>query len=239
MRVADKDGKTVDRSEILPCFARDGLLRFSDCGVEELKSFMRTWTAPYSHPHETAPGVTIIRPLAATSAGEAGFTSDPLGLHTDRATTPLPPSILATLVMEQSEDGGSSLLLDGKSLVMDVLSGGSFSADLMLRTDAGELIPIFNRDSRGLCQIRYRDDDVARPYAKNASAASRLAAVRRSLNSSQATPMKVGEGYLIHNHRYLHGRTGFLGNRVVARLLATVSPESQLAYLNSGFDMRT
>ena len=49
--------------------------------------------------------------------------------------------------------------------------------------------------------------------------------------------MEAGCGYVLHNHRVLHGRTAFAGPRTAVRLLANVAPQHPHENLNDGFTM--
>jgi hypothetical protein len=45
--------------------------------------------------------------------------------------------------------------------------------------------------------------------------------------------LEPGHGYVLHNHRWLHGRTAFTGNRVMHRLSLNPHPEFAVP---SGFE---
>jgi alpha-ketoglutarate-dependent taurine dioxygenase len=241
MRIADLEGSYVaDPKETAHLITRDGAVHISDCGIAELQAFLRTWTAPHWHPHETAGGLTIIHPQLPSSEdlGRAAFTSRGLKLHTDRAIELDPPAILATLVLENSDLGGETLLLDGQLMSHTLLANRDVLSDLVLSDGASGSVRVFEVDG-SVCRIRYRDDDVAHPAALTDNAAFVLRQLHQHMELPLRLRLQAREGYLIHNHRYLHGREAFAGHRVIARFLADVPPDSDFAYLNGGFKLLT
>ncbi len=100
--------------------AAHGLLLVTEATVNELTSFLGDWTVPYSHPHENSPGITVIRPLSVRGENHTGFTHHPLALHTDRAHSSVPPTIVGCLYTRPAADGGESLLLDGAEIIRTV-----------------------------------------------------------------------------------------------------------------------
>jgi hypothetical protein len=131
--------------------------------------------------------------------------------------------------------GGEALLVDGAGVlaVLERSFGRGAVASLRLRTKDGTTLPVVER-FEGLARIRFRSDLVASVYSDTGDR-SVLEAWRALLSRPAPLRLGVGDGYLVHNHRYLHGRSSFTGPRRLARMLARVSEGHELSWLNRGF----
>jgi Taurine catabolism dioxygenase TauD, TfdA family len=202
---------------VLRHIGANGAVLFQDTTMVDIEEFLASWVDPYSHPHEDRPGITILEPRVNPQAGERGFTADALGLHTDRATAVVPPSILAMLVLSQSCTGGDCLLADfvalTKVMPISFLSDPTHSPILQARS--GEKWPVIRTTTQQCWQIRYRDDEVASPMASSMGQARVIREIGRLIETTRPFPLEAGAGYLVHNHRYLHGRRAFGGRRRV------------------------
>jgi hypothetical protein len=97
----------------------------------------------------------------------------------------------------------------------------------------GNTVPVILA-SNGLARIRFRDDRIAVPAS--ASDDQQVVDALRDLVSAATISVRLGpgDGYIVHNHRYLHGRSSFAGDRRLGRMLARVG-RHRLAWLNQGF----
>lgn len=85
----------------------------------------------------------------------------------------------------------------------------------------------------GWTKIRFRDDPLATPWTDGDR--DIVAALRESISvATRSLPLSAGDGYILHNHRYLHGRSSFAGHRQLVRMLASVTC-ARLSWLNQGF----
>jgi alpha-ketoglutarate-dependent taurine dioxygenase len=230
-------GSDLGEADLGEAIARDGLVLLRNATVAEVRTLLSRWTEPVGHPHDVETGLTVIspRPDGDAANGLAGFTRGPLAPHTDRSLDPEPPSLVVTVLDLPGASGGEALLVDGARVLATLRR--SFDpvaiAGLRLRTADGATVPIVETTG-GLTRIRYRADPVARPHSVTGD--RRLLA---ALDELIATPMVLrldaGDGYLVHNHRYLHGRSGFTGARRLTRMLARLTADHQHAWLNRGF----
>lgn len=95
---------------------------------------------------------------------------------------------------------------------------------------AGYLGSIFEHTPGGRVRVRYRQDQLAQFSPELARHLPSLGdAIERHTRWFALEP---GEGYVLHNHRWLHGRTAYTGDRVMYRL--SVDPHPYLA-IPSGF----
>ena len=89
--------------------------------------------------------------------------------------------------------------------------------------------------SGGLARLRFRDDHVAGPHS-TVGRPDALAELRRLISmATTSIDLASGDGYLVHNHRILHGRSVFAGSRRLARILARVNDDHPYTWLNRGF----
>lgn len=238
MRLLDATGDAELTWEgVADHLASQGLVLIRQGSVGAVQALLAGWTGPATHPHDNHPGLTVITPdrRGRGTADNAGFTRSPLLPHTDRSLQPEPPSVLAAVMISPSAIGGQTLLADGAGVLTALrYSHPPAVVDhLCLRTANGETAPIITIRA-GLVKIRFRDDQMAAPWS--AGGDQRVVATLRDSISAATTslPLSAGDGYLLHNHRYLHGRSGFAGHRQVARMLAMVTRD-RLTWLNHGF----
>jgi alpha-ketoglutarate-dependent taurine dioxygenase len=216
--------------------ARDGLVMIRRGSVSEIRALLTDWAEPYAHPHDHEPGLTAITPYPRvdTTTGDAGFTRARLLPHTDRSLHPEPPSVLAAVMVSPAASGGHTLLADGAEVLRTLRRVRPLAAvsRLRLRTASGDLVPIFVV-REGLARIRFRDDPLATPWMDGDRGV--VAALRESISAAtRSLPLSAGDGYVLHNHRYLHGRSSFTGHRYLVRILASVTC-ARLSWLNQGF----
>jgi hypothetical protein len=237
MRLLDATGAVeLAAHRIADQLARDGLILVRRTSVEAVRALLAGWTAPVGHPDDHETGVTHISPhgCRAPRAGGAGFTRAVLPPHTDRSLQPEPPSVLAAVMVAPATSGGEALLADGAAVLtlMRRRWSPAVTDRLRLQTADGAAVPVVA--TRGcLLRIRFRDDELATPYS-DANPAD-VGALRDSITAmTRSIPLRAGDGYIIHNHRYLHGRSSFRGHRTLARMHATVTCP-RLAWLNEGF----
>ncbi|MEV6373588.1 TauD/TfdA family dioxygenase [Micromonospora musae] len=229
----------IDADQVPFALARDGLVLVRRGSVEQVQELLDHWTEPADHPHQSAHGLTIIfpRPPPIIGSNEVGFSEAPLTPHSDRSMAEEPPSLLAAVMEVPARAGGEAVLVDGARLLarLRLTFDDAALAGLQLRPGNGGGGPcVFERHGR-LTRLRYRDDQVASPYCD--SGKGDVTAVLRRLIAAATTSVRLaaGDGYLIHNHRILHGRAAFMGDRRLARLLANVHGDHPYAWLNRGF----
>ncbi len=241
MRFSSLSGSSIVESEAPRHFSTMGIMLVNNATLAELEEFLAGWTTLYSHPHEMRSGVTFLEARPGAGDGQRGFTSTELTPHTDRANATTPPSILATLVMAKDGAGGECLIVDTRVILTDLLRGmpADYCHDLVLEGEVGRSWQVITIVEDRYCQIRYRDDEIARPRARNGTGDHILQVLRSSISSPLSIPLNIGDGYIVHNHRILHGRQAFTGRRRIARILANVRPESDLAWINRGFEINS
>nr|WP_167666774.1 TauD/TfdA family dioxygenase [Micromonospora narathiwatensis] len=219
--------------------ARDGLVFIRQGSIGGVRELLDHWTEPVSHPHQSTDGLTVIVPRHRSVDGEneAGFSAAGLSPHTDRSLVARPPSVLATVMVVPALTGGESVLVDGArvlALLRRDFDDGVI-AGLRLRPRSGGNGPPLIELRGRLARLRYRDDQIGSPHSLSGRE-DVLAALRRLIAATRNRfRLADGDGYLVHNHRVLHGRTAFSGSRRLVRLLAEVEGGHPYAWLNRGF----
>ncbi|WP_433501125.1 TauD/TfdA family dioxygenase [Sphaerimonospora sp. CA-214678] len=204
MRLLTSMWRQLTAVEARRWLAAHGLVLVTEATVAELISFLGDWTVPYPHPHESGPGITVIQPLSVSGENHNGFTRRSLALHTDRAHSRVPPTIVGCLYTQPSADGGESLLLDGAEIIRAVEHKTLLSEarHVVLRARGCPWPPVMSLTADGKrYHIRYRDDQIGRPHAATISAQPLLTMMQRPLATPAVYLFDKGQGYLIHNRR--------------------------------------
>ncbi|PKX98638.1 putative haloacid dehalogenase-like hydrolase [Aspergillus novofumigatus IBT 16806] len=166
-------------------------------------------------------GISHIR-FAPNLTGK-GYSSEELFFHTDRSGWDEPPRILMSTLKSRSEAGGESLLADGYQVLGALKQEDEKLYDLItnskhtsFRSDDEVFVPraIFDRE-KGI--LRFRFDDSIQLSASMVSRFSRLQDI--IYENAFVVSLQPGQGYILDNHRYLHGRASFSGSRELLRVL--------------------
>lgn len=193
------------------------------------------------HRDSAANGITTITDMGidvASLGGFTGFTSRGLDLHTDRAGLAHPPELLLMVCGQVAVSGGECLLADGQAVydylaaeIPDALRALSAPRCALFGGAAGHLGSVFTTSTcGGRILVRLRTDELAR----FAPAATRWLPALRAAIDRHTTAVKLdrSQGYVLHNHRWLHGRRAFTGRRVMFRVHANARPHLKIP---SGF----
>lgn len=226
--------------EVADCLGRDGLVIFRQGTPQQLTALLTGWTQLVAHPHDATPGVTVIDPHSPRgwAADEVGFTRSHLPPHTDRSLQRDPPSLLVALMVTPAPSGGETLLVDGARVLTELRRSfdDAAIADLVLRTSVTRTTDVhIVQVGNGLVRLRLRDDGVAAPVSTDGRR-DLVSELRRLITTAtMRVRLAPGDGYVLHNHRYLHGRTAFAGDRSMIRMLARVDDGHPCSWLNRGF----
>ncbi|MBS2963955.1 hypothetical protein KGA66_12940 [Actinocrinis puniceicyclus] len=230
-------GTAVGLDEVAACLSADGIVVFTRAHRTRLADLLEPWTVARTHPHADGGAVTVIEPHpSASEPGSNGFSRGAVAPHTDRALIRQPPALAAVLVERPATSGGLSLLVDLKAdrWFRLLARHRPTQRSLWLHAADGSRWPVIEATG-GLMRARFRDDDLARPRHTGVPGRVLLARLRTLSAKPLVLRLGEGEGYMVHNHRVLHGRSAFPGYRRVVRLLADVRPEHPFTWLNDGF----
>ena len=129
-----------------------------------------------------------------------------------------------TTLKSQSEEGGESLLVDGRRVIEKVKETDTFLYQMIsdprhssFRDEDGifQPRPLFEETSS---LLRFRFDNGIR---LSNQLADRFSLLRQIIyDHAYAVALSPGQSYMVDNHRFLHGRTSFKGARELLRVLA-------------------
>jgi hypothetical protein len=182
-------------------------------------------------PHRDAgpDGVTVITDTRTTNPGYAAFTDAELIPHTDGTSLPDPPGMLLLACQQPASQGGTTLLADAAQITATLagqhpaaLQALSAPRAAYFGTAGGYLGPVCEPAGPGRARIRLRLDDLAM-FSADATPVIPLlrAAITQHL---QAVQLRAGQGLLVSNTRWLHGRDRYTGPRVMLRILGDPLP---------------
>ncbi|MEU9074395.1 TauD/TfdA family dioxygenase [Kitasatospora sp. NPDC048538] len=210
-----------------------GLLRLSRLGGRDdvLLAAGRLMSSLWQHRDADPDGVTVIRDTGrhAGRTGFAGLGRGPLALHTECAQQPDPPRLILLACARAGDEGGESLLVDGQAVLAELASHHPAALDALSADRAayfggsgGHFAPVLQQLSDGRWRLRLRQDDLAR-FSPDAEA--HLPALRHAIDrNTLRLHLTPGQGVVLDNHRLLHGRTAFSGERLILRALGEPHP---------------
>ncbi|GLZ32318.1 hypothetical protein Lesp02_45060 [Lentzea sp. NBRC 105346] len=192
---------------------------------EDLLQLAHSIATVVPHRDSGPDGVTTIADFgeAIVRSGFAGFSTCALNPHTDRSGVPYPPALLMMSCSRAATTGGECVLIDGQAVYDDLavsepeaLAALCTPRSVLFGGAAGHLGSIFSDNGDGRIIIRLRLDELAR----FASEVDRWIPVLRAAIDRHAIEFRLsaGQGYILDNHRWLHGRRAFTGQRVVHRV---------------------
>jgi alpha-ketoglutarate-dependent taurine dioxygenase len=230
------------RAALVDRLADHGLVTFDRIGGRnEALALMRSIATVVHHRDSDPDGVTALtatEPAAGVRSGFAGFSSGELTPHTDRSSLPRPPTLVMLICAVPATEGGATVVIDGRELydslateAPQVLQELVTPRSALFGTAAGHLGSVFEPVGGGAVSIRFRLDDLAR------FSPAVTAVLPRLLELMQARTVRFalgpGQGYILQNGRWLHGRTGFSGRRRMYRILGEPHPADRLGRLVS------
>jgi alpha-ketoglutarate-dependent taurine dioxygenase len=211
-----------------------GLVTFSGTtGRAGLIDIARQIMAIRPHRDAGQDGVTVITQTQDDSSGYAGFTDAELIPHTDGSAVPNPPGLLLLACQRAADEGGSTRVVDGARAIRALAdqhpaSLGPLSAPQAAFFGAGGAYrgaPL-EPAGPGRIRVRLRLDDLAWFSTQAAGAIPLLRAA--IAGHTQTFRLREGEGLLLSNTRWLHGRDNFIGHRSMLRILGDPLPSTRI-----------
>jgi Taurine catabolism dioxygenase TauD, TfdA family len=161
--------------------------------------------------------------------GYLGFSSESLFPHTDGSSVANPPPLVMLACEVPARKGGAALVVDGLSIyqrlrtvmpeALAILSG---PGSVRFGGDGAHVGAVFetvaaDRESTNQITIRFRWDGLGRFEQPVTAVMPAFLTLIRDL--TRTLTLGPGQGYVIQNGRWLHGRTRYEGQRVVHRIL--------------------
>ncbi|RNL85559.1 hypothetical protein EFW17_08795 [Halostreptopolyspora alba] len=203
---------------------------------DEVHAVAQTVMSLRGHPDSGPDGLTELRAREAKSSapGRAGFTHRELPPHTEGSSVACPPQLLMLVCLRPAEQDGHTLLVDGADVFADLAERAPETLRVLTRRGAayfggadGHAAPVFDRTNAGRWSVRLRLDDLVR-FAPHVS--PHLPRLEHTLErNTHVLDLAAGEGVLLDNTRWLHGRRGFVGERVMLRALGTCRADTPVS----------
>lgn len=226
--------------------ARHGLVFFENLSETALGDIMDALGSRMAHPDSGADGATRLHApsganVPALTGEQRGFSRRSLYPHTDRSSTPGPPPLLVFWCDKPSRIGGDSVFADGLR-IWKVLNHTRPDSLAVLESPDNFLFsyqdsvwrsPVFERHSPSRRSVRFRGDNLL--YA-NSGAWPPLRVFAQTLEANTVRlKLGAGQGYIVQNSRWLHGRTRFFGERTCRRVL--IAPHAQFGDTFNAFEV--
>lgn len=231
----------LDTQSLNEALATRGIATFDLCfNRMELISIAESLGRIHPHRDSDSAGLTVLEPATDASRSPLGFTRKGLFPHTDCSGESRPPDVVVFCSEEQAEFGGESLFVDVRALIMELRYDlrGFFS--ILTRPDAAMFstptgftpMPILAQDCLGRFAFRFRLDNRIQFSDELAYRLPELIEIiRRHIIS---IPLCNGQGFVLNNGWWLHGRSSFSGYRRAVRILVDVDSANPAA-LHRGF----
>jgi hypothetical protein len=222
---ADLNGPAFQRN-LMSALSEDGLAAFG--GIPDRAAFAhlaRGLTALYPHPDGDPDGLTLLHTRDdGEELGKRGFSDAELLPHTERSCMTAPPHLLMLMCLAPGRHGGETLLIDGRSVAEDLARNEPESWRLLSGPGtayfggaAGHAGSIFEPIGSGRWTIRLRLDGLVR-FAPQAL--PHVVILRKAIDRHTKTLLlEPGQGFVLDNTRWLHGRRPFQGPRTMLRAL--------------------
>jgi alpha-ketoglutarate-dependent taurine dioxygenase len=205
----------------------------------EALGFARSLVTVVPHRDSDRDGITTVaqRDDVAGAAGFAGFSDRELPPHTEGSALVRPPRVLILICARPARVGGHTILVDGGDVYDHIAADDPAMLDALCTPrsvyfggSCGHLGSLFQKTPGGRVVVRMRLDDLVRFSPTVAPYVGRL----RHIIDRRVHPVTLaeGDGFIVLNDRWLHGRTQFTGDRAMLRILG--NPLPSLA-VQSGF----
>jgi hypothetical protein len=212
--------------------ARDGLATFT--GITDpaaLFTLANSVCEVVLHRDSDPEGVTTITDTAGDATPKPGyraFSSLALFPHTDGTAQPHPPALLWLACTQPAEQGGASILVDGAEVWQTLtrhypvtLAALSTPGLVSFGEDPAYTASVFEpAAAQGRLRIRFRNDELVHPIGVAEAVWPILLEVVAA--NRHELPLAAGQGYVLANSHWLHGRAAYTGGRRrMLRLLGT------------------
>lgn len=227
-------GASDGRGDLLSLLAEQGIALVDRISAARLLPLVSSLGVVVPHRDSDVNGITALEDRGvAFGNGLLGFTSCALEPHTDSSGLLQPPELVFLVCGRAAASGGECILVDGLAIhddlaisAPDALKALSEPRCVFFGGANGHLGSVFAPYGDNQITIRFRSDELARfgPAASRALPEFR-AAIRRHMKVINLHP---GQGYVLCNHRWLHGRRAFVGRRIMFRIHANTSPHLRI-----------
>jgi alpha-ketoglutarate-dependent taurine dioxygenase len=197
-----------------------GIRLVSGLAESEFARLVGSYGELYQHPDANEGSTTVIVPDGRLAAAGLGFTRSRLALHTDRSSLPLPPRYVAMYMRQHDPFCGGNPKFADVQMAVSSINTEDLEKVTIRETGTERSVPLLvNSTSRA---IRYRDDGFW--TLDGPRALVRELRRRVELLTLEVDWLRSGDGYIVDNHRFIHGRTEIRSrDRAVVRFLVNAA----------------
>jgi alpha-ketoglutarate-dependent taurine dioxygenase len=159
--------------------------------------------------------------------------------HTDGTGQARPPELVGLVCAKPADSGGEALLVDGLTVVEELLATDEATVRALAVPgsvrfgESDKRYAVLNRwDDKNRYYLRYRADGLA-DFGDVADHITRLQHCIK--HHTRVIRLSRGDGYVLQNGRWLHGRTAFTGSREMLRLIGRPTYLGRLPNVRFGF----
>ncbi|MGI5233778.1 TauD/TfdA family dioxygenase [Actinoallomurus sp. CA-142502] len=219
------------RDTAIELLATCGLVMFT--GLRDRNHLLRVARRLVTiRPHRSAgaDGVSVIADRADQRSGYTAYSTAALPPHTDGTAMPNPAHLIILACQEQAGAGGESLAIDGQAVYRTLAAEYPSELKELCRPNSavfnGLRSSVFAQLNDGRVVVRCRFDELVQ---YDPAVASILAIFKAVIaKHTETVRLRPGEGYIIDNSRWAHGRAQFTGTRVMLRVLGDPLPDARL-----------
>ncbi len=227
-----KEGTAVfadcnDFSTLMSLLSRDGIVIFK--GIASMNDLVRLSNKigkPIQHRDADANGIITLRPREDEQEETfKGYTHKEQYVHTDGTMVENPADIVVLYCEMPAKKGGESTFVDGRELHRKLKREDPGLLAALMEKDAGifgdstadrKIKAIFKHYGTNRMSICFRNDKLVSYSKMIQDKFAYLIATIGSLTSR--IKLNSGEGYIVNNHRFIHGRDSFEGDRIIHRV---------------------
>lgn len=218
-----------DPQQLVDCLERDGYCIVSGLhDVVAMQSVVGQLGDIVHHRDSSADGITYLRAHNdyGDRAGFAGFSAEALPPHTDRSSLVQPPRLVA-MAWKTAACAGGDLAIHDFARILPILRRDHPAIVALLAEgarvryadgDSEYCGPMLQRLESGRYQLRFRVDKNGFYRFSDSPLVSML--VSELYRYQQPVRLSGNDVIVLDNHRCLHSRTHYTGQREVLRLLA-------------------
>jgi alpha-ketoglutarate-dependent taurine dioxygenase len=204
----------------------DGMARFRVASRQEFLELSTGFGELFVHRDADPDAITVVKhdPERAGLDGYAALTAGPLKPHTDGSGNRIVPKYVALWCFRNEGVGGECAMADGQAVIKDLLTENPWVVDRLSSQNAAVFKSgteqydgpvVWNDGEHWRIRLRIDSNGFFSAEALHAVAILREAIAARTFTF----PLEAGDGYVIDNQRYIHGRLTFNGTREMLRTL--------------------
>ncbi len=205
---------------------KDGMTRFRVNSRQEFLELSTEFGELFVHRDADPDAITVVKhdPERAGLDGYAALTAGPLKPHTDGSGNLIAPKYVALWCFRNEGVGGECTMADGQAVINDLLAENPWVVDRLSAKNAAIFKSgadrydgpvVWNDGQQWRIRLRLDSNGFFSTETLHAIEVLREAIAARTFTF----PLESGDGYVIDNQRYIHGRLTFSGTREMLRAL--------------------